>query len=421
MKKNNKGFTLVEVVITVGIIAILAVVGGISISIWISKARDAQVVNNVQTIAGGLESYHMKNFEFPVPDGNILPDDHKKREQGIIGSGVIKKLSSFINVKNLSNSNKYIYSTYQIYDHYQVIGLLENDVQIQAYEYIIDKAHANTDKIVELGDKGYYSKGTVENIPMIINENNKTLVLEGNDGTDGGTTGNYSAINNDGTNILNGNPNFKGVSDLTQISKNTSEYIEKGDNAIIEIEEGIYQSIDGKFIKITDSSTDNDLGYTIITYNPSNISGEPDFSAGKNSFNINGSDPKMEWGCNGKKVSDNGSDGKIKTEEIVNFHDDNNNFSGYNYTSYTGDYSDIGCNSGNDGNVGAIFCNNLVFNGHNNWYLPSSSELNIIKKQNLLIENRYFSASEYGNNGAWTNNSAHSKNYDRYIRCIRRE
>ncbi|MBS8121680.1 BspA family leucine-rich repeat surface protein [Candidatus Vampirococcus lugosii] len=203
--RNNKGFSMIETVVSIGVIAILAIIAGLSITIWVSKARDAEVVNNVTTIAGGLESYHVTNFEYPEPDGNILTGN---LEQGIMGTGVIEELSSFVNVKNLSNSNKYIYSTYQIYDHYQVVGLLENDVQIQAYDYMIDKAYANTDATIKLGNKGYYSKGTI-GMHLIANQDN-TLVLEGND-----LKSSYKLISNIGNEdiVLNNLDDVKKISE----------------------------------------------------------------------------------------------------------------------------------------------------------------------------------------------------------------
>ncbi|MBS8122442.1 prepilin-type N-terminal cleavage/methylation domain-containing protein [Candidatus Vampirococcus lugosii] len=46
MIKNNKGFTLVELIVIIVIISILAVVGGLILVQWVDKARDAQLVDS---------------------------------------------------------------------------------------------------------------------------------------------------------------------------------------------------------------------------------------------------------------------------------------------------------------------------------------------------------------------------------------
>ncbi len=60
----------------------------------------------------------------------------------------------------------------------------------------------------------------------------------------------------------------------------------------------------------------------------------------------------------------------------MTFHENPDNFTGdLNYFDFEGDYSTIGCNSGNDGTVAAEVCANLTHAGSSNWYLPAQVEL----------------------------------------------
>ncbi|MCA1806632.1 MAG: hypothetical protein LC687_02035, partial [Actinobacteria bacterium] len=95
-------------------------------------------------------------------------------------------------------------------------------------------------------------------------------------------------------------------------------------------------------------------------------------------------DPSMQWGCRGQSVSgvfgSSVGDGAQNTQLIVDFHDDTSNFSGEDYYTYTGSYSDIGCADSNNGEVAAKYVDELVYNGFSDWFLPSEDELDLFYK-----------------------------------------
>ncbi len=52
---NNKGFTIVELVITMGIMATLSGVGVVGLSKITAKNRQTQCINNLREISQGLQ------------------------------------------------------------------------------------------------------------------------------------------------------------------------------------------------------------------------------------------------------------------------------------------------------------------------------------------------------------------------------
>lgn len=63
--KLKKGFTLVELLVTIGIIGILATVTVVSISNARAKARDARRLSEIKAIQTGLTLYQNENINFP--------------------------------------------------------------------------------------------------------------------------------------------------------------------------------------------------------------------------------------------------------------------------------------------------------------------------------------------------------------------
>ncbi len=62
---QSRGFTLVELLIVVVIIAILAAITVVSYQGMQARARDAQRVQDVKTIAQALEMYYIDNGQYP--------------------------------------------------------------------------------------------------------------------------------------------------------------------------------------------------------------------------------------------------------------------------------------------------------------------------------------------------------------------
>lgn len=69
---NNRGFTLVELLVAVGIIGVLASVSIVSINSVRQKARDAKRVADVKTVMNALEMYASDNSgRYPDLGGNL--------------------------------------------------------------------------------------------------------------------------------------------------------------------------------------------------------------------------------------------------------------------------------------------------------------------------------------------------------------
>jgi prepilin-type N-terminal cleavage/methylation domain-containing protein len=70
-QKQNKGFTLIELMIVVAIIGILAVVAGPELGRYQKRAKTAEATQNISKIADGAKSYYLA--EYTARNGDILP------------------------------------------------------------------------------------------------------------------------------------------------------------------------------------------------------------------------------------------------------------------------------------------------------------------------------------------------------------
>ncbi|MCL4364170.1 type II secretion system GspH family protein [Patescibacteria group bacterium] len=72
--KNRIGFTLLELLVVIGIIGLLVSVGISSFSTAQKKARDAKRKSDLKAIQSALEQYYsVCGFTYPTPSGGNVP------------------------------------------------------------------------------------------------------------------------------------------------------------------------------------------------------------------------------------------------------------------------------------------------------------------------------------------------------------
>ena len=77
MKKwwSRSGFTLLELLVVIGIIAILVALGAVSYSSAQKKARDSRRKGDLKAIQNAMEQYYsVCGYEYPAPDGAFVPN-----------------------------------------------------------------------------------------------------------------------------------------------------------------------------------------------------------------------------------------------------------------------------------------------------------------------------------------------------------
>lgn len=134
---NNKGFTLMEILIAMAIMGILAGIGIGSYTVSLQKGRDAQRKSDLSQIQTALESYQNDFNSYPLSsDGKLAGCDDGK---SVCGWGEEFSLSSGkVYMKKLPvaprNSEEYVYVSNGI--KYQIFARLENvkDQSVSTYE-----------------------------------------------------------------------------------------------------------------------------------------------------------------------------------------------------------------------------------------------------------------------------------------------
>ncbi|MBI2465333.1 type II secretion system protein [Candidatus Shapirobacteria bacterium] len=73
-QKNQKGFTLIELIVTMTIVAVLTTVAMISFGGTNKRARDGRRASDIQKIAIALEMARQVGGTYPVASGGQAPD-----------------------------------------------------------------------------------------------------------------------------------------------------------------------------------------------------------------------------------------------------------------------------------------------------------------------------------------------------------
>jgi len=77
--KNDRGFTLLEVITVISIIAALSAIVTVGVTSRTKAARDASVKNNLMVLRGAVQRHYLVSGKFP---GGL--DELKGREAGIL-------------------------------------------------------------------------------------------------------------------------------------------------------------------------------------------------------------------------------------------------------------------------------------------------------------------------------------------------
>ena len=137
----KKGFTLVELIIVIAIIAVLSVSAMMLLTKWLSKSRDSRRLSDIQTIRKALDVWlvDLDNTTWKLPEPTNWTGVRMTGSDGsaqlwiqwTFGETVISKLDSIQKVpSDPSTQAEYTYSVTPSYKKYQILAQLERQ---QAY------------------------------------------------------------------------------------------------------------------------------------------------------------------------------------------------------------------------------------------------------------------------------------------------
>ena len=76
---NTSGFTLIELMITVGILGILAAVAGPNLTKYTRRAKTSEAIVNLKRLFDGSNNYFIRSQDMTGRDGSIIQPQFKRR------------------------------------------------------------------------------------------------------------------------------------------------------------------------------------------------------------------------------------------------------------------------------------------------------------------------------------------------------
>ncbi|MCK9272130.1 type II secretion system GspH family protein [Candidatus Gracilibacteria bacterium] len=129
--KARYGFTLVELIVVISILAILGTIAFMSFNNYFGNARDSVRVSDLKSIHEGLTIQMVKAGTTPMPDDyvEIVAGDHDPilySYQGYAGDSITRIIGLSGKGKDPKDGSSYIYSTDKDKKKIQLMGYLEN-------------------------------------------------------------------------------------------------------------------------------------------------------------------------------------------------------------------------------------------------------------------------------------------------------
>lgn len=144
-RKRLLGFTLVELVVVITILAILGAIGFLSIQGYSKSARDSTRISDLANLARSFEVAIAAGKTLPLPDAGMLTITASGTTigyQGYAGANVLRTLSLGGKFQDPLDSKYYTYLTNAAQNRYQVFGLLEDYGQVTLGLPFVQTAYA---------------------------------------------------------------------------------------------------------------------------------------------------------------------------------------------------------------------------------------------------------------------------------------
>lgn len=126
--RNRAGFTLIEMMVTVVIIAIIAAIALPSYQNFVRKGVASQAEQEMQKIAEQLERYKSKNFTYKGFDPNYIYGETNPMTEIVVPNGATgSKVKYKITVKDLSDSSKFLTDSTVRGSGWSIQALVVND------------------------------------------------------------------------------------------------------------------------------------------------------------------------------------------------------------------------------------------------------------------------------------------------------
>lgn len=131
-KYSNYWFTLVELIVTITILAILWTISFLALQWYFKSSRDSKRINDIKNLETSLELFAIDAWKYPMPDNswNSTFSWELVWIQWFVWDNLIRNLSKSLSItpKDPTLETEYIYSVTNNRKEFQIMSLRESDL-----------------------------------------------------------------------------------------------------------------------------------------------------------------------------------------------------------------------------------------------------------------------------------------------------